>query len=74
MMKATLKVARAHEVTIDSSYAALVIGVCVLVGFATALDPGTPTLCVCLVEVNHPDHSVVPVLFVVHCSSISGDG
>jgi aarF domain-containing kinase len=26
-------------VTIDSSYAALIVGVCVIVGFATALDP-----------------------------------
>lgn len=27
------------QVSIDSNYAALVIGVCVLVGFATSLDP-----------------------------------
>jgi aarF domain-containing kinase len=26
-------------VTIDSNYAALVIGICVIVGFATSLDP-----------------------------------
>lgn len=25
--------------TIDSNYAALVVGICVLVGFATSLDP-----------------------------------
>ena len=34
-----LQLARKHEVTIDAGYAALVIGVCVIVGFATALDP-----------------------------------
>ena len=27
------------QVSIDSSYAALVLGVCVIVGFATGLDP-----------------------------------
>jgi len=27
------------QVAIDSSYAALVLGVCVIVGFATGLDP-----------------------------------
>lgn len=37
-MKAVLALASRHEVTVDSSYAALAIGVCVLVGFATALD------------------------------------
>jgi aarF domain-containing kinase len=39
VMKSILKLARKHEVTIDSSYAALVISVCVIVGFATSLDP-----------------------------------
>lgn len=40
VMKAVLQLAREYEVTIDSSYAALVVGVCVIVGFATSLDPG----------------------------------
>eukprot|EP00208_Stichococcus_sp_RCC1054_P004010 CAMPEP_0206149134 /NCGR_PEP_ID=MMETSP1473-20131121/37622_1 /ASSEMBLY_ACC=CAM_ASM_001109 /TAXON_ID=1461547 /ORGANISM="Stichococcus sp, Strain RCC1054" /LENGTH=1096 /DNA_ID=CAMNT_0053546583 /DNA_START=242 /DNA_END=3533 /DNA_ORIENTATION=+ len=39
VLKAVLKLARKHEVSINSSYAALVLGVCVIVGFATALDP-----------------------------------
>ncbi len=39
VLKAALHLARKHEVTIDSSYAALIVGVCVIVGFATALDP-----------------------------------
>ena len=39
VLKAALHLARKHEVVIDSGYAALVVGVCVLVGFATALDP-----------------------------------
>ncbi len=39
VLKAMLQLARKHEVTVDSGYAALVIGVCVLVGFATSLDP-----------------------------------
>lgn len=34
-----LRLARKHHVTIDSSYASLVIAVCVIVGFATSLDP-----------------------------------
>ncbi len=38
-MKMVLSLASKLEVTIDSSYAALAIGVCVLVGFATSLDP-----------------------------------
>lgn len=38
-MKSILRLTRAHEVTIDSRYASLVLGVCVLVGFATSLDP-----------------------------------
>jgi hypothetical protein len=40
VMKHSLQLARQHEVTVDSGYAALVIGCCVVVGFATALDPG----------------------------------
>lgn len=40
VMKAILGLARQHEVVVDSSYAALVVGVCVIVGFATSLDPG----------------------------------
>ena len=39
VMKAILQLARQQEVTVDSSYAALVVGVCVIVGFATSLDP-----------------------------------
>ena len=39
VMKSTLRIARQFEVSIDSSYAALVIGVVVLVGFATSMDP-----------------------------------
>jgi aarF domain-containing kinase len=39
VLKSALHLARKHEVVIDSSYAALVVGVCVIVGFATALDP-----------------------------------
>lgn len=31
---------RKHGISIQSSYAALVVGVCVIVGFATSLDPG----------------------------------
>ena len=38
VLKDVLKLARKHEVGIDSSYAALVLGVCVIVGFATSLD------------------------------------
>jgi aarF domain-containing kinase len=39
VMKSILHLARKHEVSIDSGYAALVVGVCVIVGFATGLDP-----------------------------------
>lgn len=39
VMKAVLHLARQFEVAIDSQYAELVIGVCVIVGFATSLDP-----------------------------------
>ena len=41
VLKGALRAARRHEVSIDSSYAALVVGVCVIVGFARALDPET---------------------------------
>lgn len=41
VLKGALRAARTHEVSIDSSYAALVVGVCVIVGFARALDPNT---------------------------------
>eukprot|EP00879_Flechtneria_rotunda_P001554 GHRR01001713.1.p1 GENE.GHRR01001713.1~~GHRR01001713.1.p1 ORF type:complete len:1175 (+),score=492.98 GHRR01001713.1:413-3937(+) len=51
VMKSVLGLARKHHISIDSCYASLVISVCVLVGFANALDPGvnlmdaaTPTL------------------------------
>ncbi|KAF6247246.1 ABC1-domain-containing protein [Scenedesmus sp. NREL 46B-D3] len=45
VMKAVLGLARKWGVSIDSCYASLVISVCVLVGFAQALDPGaTPGL------------------------------
>jgi predicted unusual protein kinase regulating ubiquinone biosynthesis (AarF/ABC1/UbiB family) len=40
VMKAVLALARKWGVSIDSCYASLVISVCVLVGFAQALDPG----------------------------------
>lgn len=39
VMKAVLRLARQHAVTIDSCYTSLVITVCVIVGFATSLDP-----------------------------------
>ena len=39
VMKSLLGLAREYEVSIDSSYAALVVGVCVIVGFASNLDP-----------------------------------
>ncbi|GIL44479.1 hypothetical protein Vafri_1931 [Volvox africanus] len=39
VMKSVLRLARKHAVTIDSCYASLVIAVCVIVGFATSLDP-----------------------------------
>lgn len=44
VMKAVLKLACQHEVTIDSSYASLAIAVCVIVGFATSLDPNVNLL------------------------------
>lgn len=51
VMKSVLGLARKHHVGVDSCYASLVISVCVLVGFAKALDPevnlmdaATPTL------------------------------
>ncbi len=40
VMKAVMGLARRYSVSIDSEYASLVISVCVLVGFASALDPG----------------------------------
>jgi aarF domain-containing kinase len=39
VLKQVLQLCRKHEVTIDSSYASLVVAVCVLVGFARSLDP-----------------------------------
>ena len=39
VMKSILKLLRKHEVTIDSCYAALCISICVIIGFATSLDP-----------------------------------
>eukprot|EP00210_Caulerpa_lentillifera_P007052 g6746.t1 len=39
VMKSVLRLARKHHVSIDSGYASLVIGVCIIVGFAQALDP-----------------------------------
>ena len=39
VMKSVLRIAKEFEVSIDSSYAALVIGMVVLVGFATSMDP-----------------------------------
>ncbi len=39
MLMQVLQLCRKHEVTIDSSYASLVVAVCVLVGFARSLDP-----------------------------------
>jgi aarF domain-containing kinase len=38
-----------RQVAIDSGYAALVLGVCVIVGFATGLDP-----CVNLIDAATP--------------------
>lgn len=39
VVKSVLKLSRRHRVSVDSKYAALVIGICVIVGFATGLDP-----------------------------------
>eukprot|EP00850_Spirogloea_muscicola_P004726 SM000020S06076 [mRNA] locus=s20:890226:896111:+ [translate_table: standard] len=39
ILKQVLGLCRKHEVTINATYASLVIAVCVLVGFANALDP-----------------------------------
>lgn len=44
VMKSILQLARKHEVSIDSGYASLVLAVCVIVGFATALDPNVNLL------------------------------
>ena len=41
VLKGMLRLARAHGVTVDSCYAALVVGVCVIVGFGAALDGET---------------------------------
>ncbi|GMH32943.1 hypothetical protein BSKO_00777 [Bryopsis sp. KO-2023] len=39
VIKSILLLSRNHRVSIDSSYAAMVVGVCIIVGFATGLDP-----------------------------------
>jgi hypothetical protein len=39
LLKDILRLARKYEVAIDSCFASLLIAVCVLVGFATSLDP-----------------------------------
>lgn len=39
IIKSVLALSRKHQVSISSKYAALVIGVCIIVGFATGLDP-----------------------------------
>lgn len=49
VLKSTLHLARKHEVTIDSNYAALVLSIVVLTGFATSLDP-----CVNLMDAATP--------------------
>lgn len=51
VMKDVLRLARKHGVTIDSSYASLVIAVTVIVGFATSLDPKVGSNC-CLYAVT----------------------
>lgn len=40
VLKATLQLCRRHQVSVDSGYASLVLGVAVICGFATSLDPG----------------------------------
>ena len=40
VLQSTLALCRVHGLAVSSQYAALVVGVCVIVGFATALDPG----------------------------------
>lgn len=40
VLKEILRVARRHEVAVDGSLASLIIGVVVITGFATSLDPG----------------------------------
>ena len=39
MLKRVLREVRVHRVRFDSSYAALLVGLVVLVGFAKSLDP-----------------------------------
>ena len=39
VMKSVLALARQHEVAIDSCFASLVVGLCVIVGFGASLDP-----------------------------------
>lgn len=39
IIKAVLMLCRRHEVYVHSKYASLLLGVCILVGFATGLDP-----------------------------------
>lgn len=40
VIKAVLVLSRRHEVHVHSKYASLLLGVCIVVGFATGLDPG----------------------------------
>lgn len=39
VIKAVLVLSRHHEVHVQSKYASLLLGVCIVVGFATGLDP-----------------------------------
>ena len=39
VMKAVMRLTYQHEVAVDSCYASLVVSICVIVGFAKALDP-----------------------------------
>lgn len=39
VIKAVLVLARRHQVRVHSNYASLLLGVCIVVGFATGLDP-----------------------------------
>lgn len=49
VLKGCLRLARAHSVSVDSSYAALLVGVVVIVAFGAALDPET-----CLADAATP--------------------
>lgn len=49
VLKGCLRLARAHSVSVDSSYAALLVGVVVIVAFAASLDPET-----CLADAAAP--------------------